>query len=335
MMSTYSCIPLGRAFRSPRRQRTPWIAFSIMPRTAFITGATGFVGTNVVNCLLRDGWEITALARANSKTDALNQRGVKCVEGVLWDAKSVANAMPHNVDCVFHIAATMAAWKPREAEQWQTNVDGTQAVIDAALQCNAKRVIEDTTPRDGDKSAVHYFRSKHAAEERVRDAIAKRNLPAVIIQPSAIIGPHDTTGFARVIMMVNEGKLQGIPPGAAAFCYGPSVAEAIVAAADKGRIGEHYILPGENSTFHNLLLGKTETRGPMPLWLLKIIGRVSDFISWFTHKEPEMSYEVVLMVSYQSSVKSTKAAKELGYQALTLDEMLPPTLDWLRQEHYI
>ncbi|KAH9138703.1 hypothetical protein AeRB84_016995 [Aphanomyces euteiches] len=327
-----------------------------MPRTAFITGATGFVGTNVVNCLLRDGWEITALVRANSKTEALNQRGVKCVEGVLWDAKSVANAMPHNVDCVFHIAATVAAWKPREAEQWQTNVDGTQAVIDAALQCKAKRfvhcssggvygetqsVIEDTTPRDGDKSAVHYFRSKHAAEERVRDAIAKRNLPAVIIQPSAIIGPHDTTGFARVIMMVNQGKLQGIPPGAAAFCYGPSVAEAIVAAADKGRIGEHYILPGENSTFHNLvlrvskLLGKTETRGPMPLWLLKMIGRVSDFVSWFTHKEPEMSYEVVLMVSYQSSVKSTKAAKELGYQALTLDELLPPTLDWLRQEHYI
>ncbi|KAH9136757.1 hypothetical protein LEN26_006009 [Aphanomyces euteiches] len=307
-----------------------------MPRTAFITGATGFVGTNVVNCLLRDGWEITTLVRANSKTEALNQRGIKCVEGV---------GMPSllRTPCRIMLTASFILrllWrhgirvKPSNAKRFVHCSSG-------GVYGETQSVIEDTTPRDGDKSAVHYFRSKHAAEERVRDAIAKRNLPAVIIQPSAIIGPHDTTGFARVIMMVNQGKLQGIPPGAAAFCYGPSVAEAIVAAADKGRIGEHYILPGENSTFHNLvlrvskLLGKTETRGPMPLWLLKMIGRVSDFVSWFTHKEPEMSYEVVLMVSYQSSVKSIKAAKELGYQALTLDELLPPTLDWLRQEHYI
>ncbi|KAF0697693.1 Aste57867_11664 [Aphanomyces stellatus] len=330
---------------------------SIPPRTAFLSGATGFLGANVVTSLTRDGWRVIALVRSSSKLDWLKQHAnVECVVGTITDAASIAAAMPKHVDCVFHVAATLVAWAPRHEEQWRTNVDGTQAMIDAALQQNAKRfvhvsstavygnrhsIIDETTPRDGDKSAIHYFRSKHAAEERVRAAIATKGLPAVIIQPSAIIGPHDTTGFARLFVMIAQNNLAGIPPAANSFCYGPCVAEAVVAAATRGRVGEHYALPGADATYQEMiaeaamLLGKTETRQSVPLWVLKLIGRVKDVAAWFSGKEPDLSYENALMVGSTTFVRSSKARDELGYQTMTMAEMLPPTIMWLKTNHYV
>ncbi|KAF0691176.1 Aste57867_17548 [Aphanomyces stellatus] len=141
--------------------------------------------------------------------------------------------------------------------------------------------------------------------------------------------------------MVAQNNLAGIPPGANSFCYGPNVADAVVAAATRGRVGEHYALPGADATYHQVLvhvaalLGKTETRAPVPLWLLKWIGRAKDAVAWVTGLEPDLSYENALMVGLSMRVESSKARDELGYKTMSMEEMLPPTIEWLQQHNYI
>src|SRR5437016_2477978 len=227
---------------------------STVRKTAFVTGATGFLGRHLVEELLRTGWEVTCFHRASSDVSALRALGVKLASGTLHDADSVAAAMPEGVDAVFHVAANTNSWARNNGPQTRDNVEGTRAVVEAALRRKARKLVhtstwgvwgfaangvtevDESTPMQGGASWINYDRTKWLAEQVVREGIA-RGLDAVFLNPPHIMGRYDTVNWARLIRMAHRGTLPGVPPGAGQFADAAEVARAHVAAATKGRRG--------------------------------------------------------------------------------------------------
>lgn len=319
-----------------------------MSKTAFLTGATGFLGTNLVEALHAQGWTVHAIHRASSNLAPLSRFDVRWAEGELLDADSVAAAMPEAPDAVFHVAANITMWKQRAAEQTRDNVEGTRAVLAAAKARGAKRfvhtsswatyglrdgAVSEDTPQRGGASPRNYARSKYAAEQLVKAEAA--GLGAVVLNPSHIIGRHDRGGWGRMFLMVQAGKLPGVPPGSGSFCHAAAVAQAHIAAAERGRPGHNYLLGGTDATFLEVvqligeLTGKPVPRKAVPKLALSVAGRLKDWASYLTRKEPDLTPEIVHTITHHPRVNSSKARDELGYEAAPLRAMLEDAYGWL------
>ena len=327
-----------------------------MAKTAYVTGSNGFLGVNLVEQLGLQGWRVLALHRATSNTKYLMQVAAKFavdfVEGDINDSASLARTLPQGVDTVFHVAGSTSVWSKKNAEQDRINIDGTRNVVEAALNAGAKRLVhtssisiwgmlngtvDETTVPVGNVSPVNYQRSKYAAEETVQTGIA-RGLDAVIVNPAGIIGPYDTTGYARLFRMVAAGKLPGVPPGSLSFCHVREVAKAHIAAAERGRTGERYLLGGADASFLELvriigeLAGKAVPEKPTGAFLLKLVGAAGDLVASFTGKPPNMSSEAAALVTRSLFCDCSKAKRELGFQPVPLRVMAEECYRWLKQE---
>ncbi len=323
-----------------------------MPRTAFVTGATGFLGLNLVDALLASGWSVVALHRKTSNVTRLRERGVGLAEGSLDDRVALERAIPEGVDAVFHVAGNISLWSKNDAQQTRDNVDGTRNVTSAALARKVKRFVHTSTvavwgaqetlpydesaPQRGCDSTINYQRSKHLGELEVRKAI-ERGLDAVIMNPSHIVGRYDTEGWSKSIRLVAEGKLPGIPPGKGSFCDAGAVARAHVAAVDRGRTGENYILGGADATYVEFigiigeLLGKKVGKSAVPLWMISLASAATGFASMFTGKQPAVTPEMVAGLSHHEIVNCEKAVRELGFEKVALRAMVETALAWQRE----
>jgi len=324
-------------------------------RTAFVTGGTGFVGINIVDKLLNDGWSVTALHRASADTHELTKRGVTLAVGDITDPASLNAAIPKDVDAVFHAAASLSLWSRKNAEQEAINVGGTRNVVEAALAAGAKKLIhtssvsvygiqngtiDETAEKLGRVSWLGYQRTKYLAEQEVLAGVA-RGLPATIINPCSIIGAHDRTGWARFVIMVVEDNLPGVPPGSCSFAHVGEVAKAHVAAVDKGAVGENYLLGGADDTY----LGMVRTIGRLldrevkvkafSPWQLKLFAWLSAAGAMLTGKEPRITPEGAVFGCRTLFADSSKAIRDLGYKAVPLEEMVRECIDWLRGEGLI
>ncbi len=323
-----------------------------MPRTAFVTGAAGFVGLNLVEELLAQGWRVIALHRAGSELTYLRQLPAARAVGDVTDAASVRRAMPQDVDAVFHVAGDTSLWSQHNAEQDRVNIDGTRNVVGAALEKRARRFvhtssisayglqrgrIDERTPQLGEVSPVNYQRSKYLGEEAVRAGI-ERGLDAVILNPAGILGRYDTRNYARLVLMVATGTLPGVPPGSLSFCHAREVARAHVAAAARGRTGENYLLGGTDASFLELVreigaaLGKPVPRRATPAWVLRALGTMGAIRGALTGKAPVVSPEAARMATQDVSCDCAKATRELGFRAVPLKEMVRDCVEWLRAE---
>jgi len=326
-----------------------------MKRTAFVTGATGFVGLNLVSELVEQGWEVTALHRPSSDLKYLRRFDVTLRAGTLEDEAALERAIPSGVDAVFHVAATVSFWGRRRAEQYRTNVEGTRNVVRAARARGAKRFIHtsslaafwspgshitEETPSVAATVKSGYVRTKYLGEQEVRAGIAE-GLDAVILNPVNVIGPYDVHGWGRSLRMVAEGRLPGIPPGSGSFCHSVAVARAHVAAVDRGRVGENYLLAGVDASFLELfqcigrLLGRPVPSRPLPAFLVKTLGAVMDLVGYVTRREPEITREISVTMCERYTCSSEKAERELGYRPRTLEEMVRDSRDWLAKEGYL
>jgi len=321
-------------------------------KTAFVTGAGGFLGLNLVEQLLEDDWKVIAFDLDTSRAKHFEKKGAKLIEGDITNAGSCEQAMPEGVDAVFHLASDTVHWKPGDERQTRINVDGTRIVIDTALKRHArrfiytssigaygaqsKRITEDTRSTAPD-SIINYWRNKLSAEQKIREAI-KQGLDAVIINPANIIGPYDKSGWARLFFLIQNGKLAGAPPGSASFCHAREVARAHIAAFEKGRSGHNYLLGGTDATWLEFiqqigkLLGEKTPNKPMPSFILKVIGRASLWLSYLTGKEPDLTPEKAFLVSTHLICSSDKAREELDYKPVPLQAMLSDCHRWLVKE---
>src|SRR5262249_12310669 len=177
-------------------------------KTAFVTGATGCVGRNLVDALIADGgWRIIAAHRASSKISRLRGLPIELKQVDLHDLDSVMASIPEGVDAVFHVAASISHWLPQEAEQWKDNVLATRNLAQAALRRKAKRFVftstgatykyADTTRDEAQHIDMSYVRTKRLAEIEVMDAVSE-GLDAVIMRPIIIVGRYDNHAYSQI-----------------------------------------------------------------------------------------------------------------------------------------
>jgi nucleoside-diphosphate-sugar epimerase len=323
--------------------------------TAFVTGATGFLGLNLVEQLSERGWVVVAYHRPTSDVKRLSQFPVRLTEGDIADFDAVAAAVPQGADAIFHLAANTSSWSRHKADQTRDNVDGTRAVIAAARTRQAKRLIHvatwatfglehatihESTTQSGQFSKINYVRSKALAEQEVKRAAAE-GLPAVIFNPAHILGRYDYKGWGRMFAMVANRKLPGIPPGAGSFCHAEAVARAMIAAVDRGRVGHNYLLGGCDASFADVtrfigdLAGQPIPRRTLTPFSIRVAARFRAIVAAFTGEEPDLTPQAAELMLAHPRIVSTKARDELGYQPTSLRLMLDDAYRWLKGEGFL
>ena len=319
-------------------------------KTAFVTGATGFLGLNLVEQLTAAGWSVVALHRPTSDLRQLRAFEAEPVEGDLLDPASLKRALPQGVDAVFHVAADTSVWSRNDRRQTRINVEGTQNILEAALAAKARRFLHTSTwntygleqgalhedlPQLGGGSWINYNRTKFLAEEAVRAAVA-RGLDAVILNPCHIMGRYDRHSWARIIIDLCNRWIPAAPPGAGCFCHGAAIARAQVAAAERGRSGRNYLLGGEHASLLEVFQVIGEVAGcqvpdrSVPAFAFKAVARINLVLAAALGYEPEITPEGVEMVSLDARVVSTRAQEELGYENVPLRSLIEDSHAWLQ-----
>jgi len=319
---------------------------------AFVTGATGFVGSHLVQELHRQDWEVTTLVRPSSSLEALAGVPVRVRTGDVTDSTAVLQAMPERVDAVFHVAASTNVWSRRNGEQQRVNVDGTRNVIQACTRQRAGRLVHtssfavwgiqnvlltENSPRTDSTDWINYVRTKNMAENLVKEAVRQQSLDAVILNPAIILGPGDRHNWSRMISMVDKASLPGVPPGAGPFADVREVAKAHVSAYHKGRKGENYLLGGPDVSFLEVIrltgeiLGKPVPAKPTPAWLLKAAAGLKAMSARISGREPDITPESVAIITHHLSCDSKKSECELGYCFTPVRTLLQDTIQWMRQ----
>jgi dihydroflavonol-4-reductase len=313
------------------------------------------VGVNLVRELRASGWDVLAIHRPSSDLTYLRPTGARLAVADAADAASVFTSMPDDVDAVFHVAGNTSLWKGDKAKQTLANVDGTRNVVGAALAHRAKRFIhtssivayglhdgvriDESTPSNAGAMWVNYNRTKWLAEEEVRRGVS-RGLDAVILNPGNILGPFDLANWSRMFVLLSAKRLPAVPPGSMPWCHVRDVVAAHIAALERGRTGENYLLTGPDAHFSEVMALAAGHMGakapfPAPRIAMRIAGRVGEWKSAFTRKAPYTTPEMALLFCSTMLYSRAKAERELGYSTCDLATMVKDTYDWLVAERRI
>lgn len=327
---------------------------------ALVTGASGFIGSAVLRRLLEAGHEVRALVRPQS--DRRNLAGLRCevVTGDLANAASL-EAAAGGCDALFHVAADYRLWVPDPESIYRTNVEGTRSLMRAALRGRVKRVvytssvatlglIPDGSPADEDTPSRladmigHYKRSKFLAEDAVRRLVREEGLPAVIVNPSAPLGPRDVrpTPTGRMIVQAASGKMPAYVDTGLNVVHVDDVAEGHVLAHARGRAGERYILGGENMSLRQILeeVARLTGRSPpgirLPHDIVLPVAYLAEAVARMTGgREPIVTVDGVKLAKKFMYFTSDKARRELGYRARPAREAISDAIAWFRDNGYL
>ena len=323
-----------------------------------VTGATGFLGRHVARQLSERGESVRVLARASSDTRALEGFRSERVTGDLRDAASLDRAL-EGVTHVYHVAADYRLWARDPREIYESNVSGTQNLLDAARRAGVEKFVYTSTvatiavPRDGDlpsertESSVdemigHYKRSKFQAEQSALRA-AESGLPVVIVNPTTPVGPGDwkPTPTGKIILDFLKGRMPGYVDTGLNFVPVEDCARGHLLAAERGRTGERYILGGSNLTLKQLLdmlaavSGRSAPRWKFPHALAYVAGCVDMAVSKALGREPRIPLDGVRMARHKMFVDSSKAGRELGFTSGPLEAALERAVAWYESNGYI
>ncbi len=324
-----------------------------------VTGAGGFVGSAVVRRLLREGHRVRAFVRPTSSRVNLAPLKIEIAEGDLRDPPSVERAM-QGVRFVFHVAADYRLWARHPDDIVRTNVEGTRAVMAAAQRAGVERVVytssvatlasrpegapSDETSRLAAEAAVGAYKySKIVAERLVESMIAADNLPAVIVNPSTPIGPGDVrpTPTGRIIVEAASGRMPAFVDTGLNLVHVDDVAAGHLAALQKGRIGERYILGGQDVLLGAMLadIARLVDRAPpklrLPRALIYPIAYGAEAVAHFTGREPFVTTTGLKLAKDHMFFSSAKAERELGYRARPYTEAIADAIAWFRQHGYL
>ena len=323
-----------------------------------ITGASGFVGAAVVRQLLQAGHSVRALIRPTSGRANLDGLPVEIVQGDLRDAASLRRAMA-GIRFVFHVAADYRLWARRPEEIVRTNVEGTRALIEAALGAGVERIVytssvatlkarldggpSDETSLLEPASAVGAYKySKVVAERLVETMVAERKLPAVIVNPSTPIGPRDVrpTPTGRIIVEAAAGWMPAYVDTGLNLVHVDDVAAGHLLALAKGRIGERYILGGQDVLLGDMLreiarqTGRSPPKLRLPRRLIFPIAYAAEAVAYFTDREPFVTTAGLRLAKDRMFFTSAKAERELSYRARPYGEAIAEAIAWFRQNGY-
>ncbi len=326
---------------------------------AFVTGATGFVGSHVARLLAEQGADLRLLVRESSRTENIANLRADLVKGDLRRPESLPSAI-QGCEFVFHVAADYRIWVRDPEEMYKANVEGTRAIIDAALAAGAQRVIycssvatmgftesgqivDETTPVSLDDMVGPYKRSKFMAEQIALEA-GRRTGRVVVVNPTTPIGEADIkpTPTGRIILDFLKRKFPAYVDTGLNLADVKEVARGHLLAMEKARPGERYILGGENLTLKQIL-DKLAALTGLPSPTMKVPHAVAmgfaAFDQFFTGvvmgKEPRATMDAVKMGRKKMFASSAKAERELGYRVVPVEDALRRAVDWFRVQGYV
>jgi len=322
-------------------------------RLAFLTGATGFIGSRLTRRLAEEGWRLRCAVRATSDTADLERLGAEIEVGDLLDVDWLAGELA-GVDVAFHLAAVYAVGIVDVAAMERTNVGGTRAFLEACERAGVPRAVYVSSTvalgpvveGEGDENTEnvgpfrsHYERTKVEAHRLAVEA-QRRGLPVTIVCPAYVYGPGDGGPGAALMADALRGRIPGFPNPPAWFSYVhvDDVAEGIRLAAEVGRAGETYVLSGEHCRVDEYLgraaalAGRRISRLRFPPALARLSAMVCDGISRATGLRFPLTREnVETGTGWRWLHSHAKATAELGWRPRSLDEGLPETVVWVQR----
>lgn len=324
-----------------------------------VTGGTGFVGSRVVRKLVARGETVRCLVRRTSVLGNLEGLPVEQVTGDLQDAESLDRAV-RGCRMVYHVAADYRLWSRDPQALYRSNVEGTRSLLAAAARAGCERIVYCSSvgalgiPKDGtpgtERTPVtledmigHYKRSKFLAEQEALKAAA-RGVPVVIVNPSTPVGPNDIkpTETGRIVTRFLNDEMPAYLDTGLNLVDVDDVAEGHLLAAEKGRVGEKYILGNRNMTLREILeclaslTGKTAPRVKMPYGFVLGIARVNEFfVGTLLGREPGIPVEGVLMARKRMFFDASKAVRELGLPQSPVEEALERAIRWFSEHGYV
>ena len=335
------------------------ISAAARPTTIFVTGGTGFIGTKLINALVAKGHTVHCLARSTSNKEGLNHERIKFVRGDILDRESLRKGMEGCAQ-VYHLAAYAKNWAKDKAEFFRLNVDGMQNVFDAAKATKVKHIVWTSTsvtmgpsrpgeltdelqPRITPRYFTEYEESKALAEESALEQ-SEKGLPVVIVNPTRVYGPGKMTEGNSVGLMIDQydrGKLpillnQGMNIGN--YVLVDDLVKGHILAMEKGRIGERYILGGENISLKGFfelvdeVSGKRHVQVNLPPTVGLAYGTtLRKAAEWFG-MYPQITTGWVETFLQNWAFTSAKAQRELGYTITPLREGLRMTYEWMLEQ---
>jgi dihydroflavonol-4-reductase len=323
-----------------------------------VTGASGFVGSAVARKLVERGFAVRALVRPTSPTAHLSGLDLEFAHGDLRDPTSIAQAV-RGVRFLFHVAADYRMWARDPQEIVRNNVTGTRILMEAARATNVERIIytssvatlkcrqegdpsDETMPLQESQAIGAYKRSKVAAERLVEEMVGE-GLPAVIVNPSTPIGPCDVkpTPTGRIIVEAAAGRMPAFVDTGLNMVHVEDVAEGHLLAFDKGRIGERYILGGQNAPLSDILaevaraMGRRPPRVKIPRAAVMPVAVVSEMVARGTGREPFVTLDGLRMSKNRMFFTAAKAERELGYTARPYPEAIRDAIAWFQRAGYL
>jgi dihydroflavonol-4-reductase len=325
---------------------------------AFITGATGFLGSHVARVLAEQGAGLRLLVRSTSNLKNLEGLQAETAMGDLRDAASLEKAMS-GCEVVFHVAADYRLWVQDPAEMYRSNVEGTRAILEAARKNGVRCVVYTSSvatigftgnghPADEDSPVAladmigHYKRSKFMAEQVALEA-GRAGMRVVTVNPTTPVGEQDIkpTPTGRIVVDFLKGKFPAYVETGLNLVDVRECALGHVEALEKGKSGERYILGGENLTLKQILdklgaiSGLPSPKVKLPYFVAYAAGLVDQTVSGrLLHREPRATVETVRMGKKKMWASSGKAERELGWKILPADNALRRAVEWFRANAY-
>jgi len=325
----------------------------------FLTGATGFLGSHVARVLSQQGAELRLLVRSTSNLKNLEGLHAETATGDLRDPASLEKAMS-GCDTVFHVAADYRLWVRDPDEMYRSNVEGTRAILEAARKNGVRRVVYTSSvatmgftrngnPADEDSPVAladmigHYKRSKFMAEEVAIDA-GRRGMHVVIVNPTTPVGEQDIkpTPTGRIILDFLKRKFPAYVETGLNLVDVGECARGHLAALEKGRTGERYILGGENLTLKQILdklaaiTGLASPSVKLPYFVAFAAAAVDETVTGrIFGREPRATIDTVRMGRKKMFASSAKAERELGWKILPVEPALTRAVEWFHANGYV
>ena len=326
---------------------------------AFVTGATGFLGSHVARALAEQGAQLRLLVRPTSDLRNIADLNADRVEGDLRDAVSIEKAMA-GCDTVFHVAADYRLWVRDPQEMYRSNVEGTRSLLAAAQKQGVRRVVytssvatmgftsngtgaDENSPVSLADMIGHYKRSKFMAEQAAFEA-ARAGVDVVVVNPTTPVGERDIkpTPSGRIIVDFLKRKFPAYVETGLNLVDATECARGHIQALEKGRAGQRYILGGENLTLKQILdrlAAITGLRSPtvkLPYVFAFAAGVVDEMVNGrIRGREPRATIDAVRMGRKMMFVSSAKAEQELGWRKVAVDGALRRAVDWFRGNGYV
>jgi dihydroflavonol-4-reductase len=330
----------------------------------FVTGASGFIGANLVHELVARGHRVKALLRPGADLRGLRRAVYERVEGDVMEGEPLKKAM-RGCDWCFHVAASYHLWLPDYRPMYAANVQGTRNVLQAAAAANCARIVytstvgciglpqpafgdviptDETTPVSEAQMSNHYKRSKWQAEQ-VALELAGKGLPVIIVNPTAPVGPRDVkpTPTGQVIVDFLNHTMPAYLETGLNWVHVRDVAIGQIHAAERGRIGERYILGHAEGNWtmkraFAVLQEITGIRAPrvrIPYFVALAVAHVDETISRLTGKPPKAPLAGVRMAKYKMFFNPAKAIHELGLPQTPPRQALADAVDWFQRNGYV